>query len=124
MIPTTYKDLSHPHLHATLVKLVRSPIVDVKRAYHVAKLVQALEGELSLFNDLKGQIQRTYFATDEKGRLLHPLEGRETELHEKTTDLLAITIEVPGEKLLLSDLSEACLLPIEILSLDPFLEKP
>lgn len=102
----------------------------IKTSYKVMKIVTAIEGEESFFDQKMNLIITEFGAKNEKGDFIYSgentikiQEGKEEECQDRVKELESIEIEIPDVKISLEELENSIeLTPKELYILDKIIE--
>ena len=112
----------------TLREVVQRPL-KARTAFNVAKLIRSIDAEYELYNAERDKLIRKYGNKDENGELIVDENGRcrvadedIPKFNEEIQELLNNEVTINAPKLYISELGEETFTPMQMLSIEKFLE--
>ena len=112
----------------TLREVVQRPL-KARTAFNVAKLIRSIDGEYELYNTERDKLIKKYGNKDENGELIVDENGRcrvadedIPKFNEEIQELLNNEVTINAPKLYISELGEETFTPMQMLSIEKFLE--
>jgi len=123
MIEITLAQLRSPSFSKSYQKLMSTTGFDPKTAYHVARVGQALEAELTIANQAYDKLIADWAETkEENGQKMWRVPDEKLEgFTAANKSFHEAVVSVPKRKLLVGELEKAALTPSEYLALEPVL---